>query len=51
MIRELKWKAKNYYLITKNQKASEILIKSQIKLAAVNFARDLQDITVNHRDY
>ena len=40
-------KSGDYYLITKNKKASEILTKSQIKLAAVNFARDLQDAPPN----
>ncbi|CFW93000.1 cytosol aminopeptidase [endosymbiont DhMRE of Dentiscutata heterogama] len=39
--------SKEYCLITKNKKAAEILTKSQIKLAAVNFARDLQDAPPN----
>ncbi|CAG8481020.1 7190_t:CDS:2 [Cetraspora pellucida] len=40
-------KSGDYYLITKNKKAAEILTKTQIKLAAVNFARDLQDAPPN----
>lgn len=44
---EQKKEANNYYLITKNKKASAILNNSQIKLAAVNWTRDLQDAPPN----
>src|SRR4051794_23627075 len=37
----------DYHLITTCQNAQEILTKSQIKLEAVNFARDLQDAPPN----
>lgn len=36
-----------YYLVTENKLAPEILAKSQRKLEAVNFARDLQDTPPN----
>ena len=37
----------DYYLITSYKGAKEILTKAQIKLEAVNFARDLQDAPPN----
>lgn len=37
----------NYHLITTCQNGKKILTKSQIKLEAVNFARDLQDMPPN----
>lgn len=40
-------KKRNYYLITKNKKSQEILDNSALKLAAVNWARDLQDSPPN----
>src|SRR3954470_24934613 len=38
---------KEYYLITSHEEAQTILNRSQIKLEAVNFARDLQDTPPN----
>lgn len=37
----------NYYLLTFNKNSKKILEKSQMKLEAVNFARDLQDKSPN----
>lgn len=37
----------SYFLITKNKNSQKILENSQIKLTAVNFARDLQDTPPN----
>ena len=37
----------DYHLITSQKEAKKILTKSQIKLEAVNFARDLQDMPPN----
>src|ERR1043166_5373709 len=37
----------NYYLITSHKRTKEILNKAQLKLEAVNFARDLQDTPPN----
>jgi leucyl aminopeptidase len=37
----------NYCLVTSYKKAKEIIDKAQIKLEAVNFARDLQDASPN----
>ena len=37
----------DYHLIISQKEAKKILTKSQIKLEAVNFARDLQDMPPN----